>query len=72
MQMVPVSAKAFGNFFAGDCYIILYVSTIPADFPRDHDINEGMSCMRALIVCVHRCESRSVNRSVSPSMLFTR
>ncbi|XP_041669918.1 villin-1 isoform X2 [Cheilinus undulatus] len=26
MQMVPVPAKAFGNFFEGDCYIVLYIS----------------------------------------------
>ncbi|XP_076617765.1 villin-1 isoform X2 [Chaetodon auriga] len=26
MQMVPVSARAFGNFFEGDCYIVLYIS----------------------------------------------
>ncbi|XP_070841659.1 villin-1 [Chaetodon trifascialis] len=25
MQMVPVSARAFGNFFEGDCYIVLYI-----------------------------------------------
>lgn len=58
MQMVPVSAKGFGNFFEGDCYIVLYVSTILADFPRDHNIDEGMSCMHALIVCV--CTSVSL------------
>uniref|UniRef100_A0A673CEI0 Villin-like n=1 Tax=Sphaeramia orbicularis TaxID=375764 RepID=A0A673CEI0_9TELE len=27
MQMVPVPAQAFGNFFEGDCYIILYQNT---------------------------------------------
>uniref|UniRef100_A0A8C3AQE4 Villin like n=1 Tax=Cyclopterus lumpus TaxID=8103 RepID=A0A8C3AQE4_CYCLU len=27
MQMVPVPAQGFGNFFEGDCYIVLYVST---------------------------------------------
>lgn len=32
MKMVPVSAKVFGNFFEGDCYIVLHVSTILADF----------------------------------------
>uniref|UniRef100_A0A8C4HEX7 Villin-like n=1 Tax=Dicentrarchus labrax TaxID=13489 RepID=A0A8C4HEX7_DICLA len=26
MQMVPVSSQGFGNFFEGDCYIVLYVS----------------------------------------------
>nr|XP_020501090.1 villin-like protein isoform X1 [Labrus bergylta] len=26
MQMVPVPAKGFGNFFEGDCYIVLYIS----------------------------------------------
>ncbi|XP_069368173.1 villin-1 isoform X3 [Paralichthys olivaceus] len=26
MQMVPVPSQAFGNFFEGDCYIILYTS----------------------------------------------
>ncbi|XP_039522879.1 advillin isoform X1 [Pimephales promelas] len=26
MKMVPVPEQAFGNFFEGDCYIILYVS----------------------------------------------
>lgn len=26
MQMVPVPAQGFGNFFEGDCYIILHVS----------------------------------------------
>lgn len=31
MQMDPVSAKGFGNFFEGDCYIVLYVSTVLAD-----------------------------------------
>uniref|UniRef100_A0A7N8YD38 Villin-like n=1 Tax=Mastacembelus armatus TaxID=205130 RepID=A0A7N8YD38_9TELE len=28
MQMVPVSAQGFGNFFEGDCYIVLNVSTL--------------------------------------------
>ncbi|XP_051969503.1 villin-1-like isoform X2 [Xyrauchen texanus] len=27
MQMAPVPEQAFGNFFEGDCYIILYVSS---------------------------------------------
>lgn len=40
MKMAPVPAKAFGNFFEGDCYIILYVSTTLADFPRGHGVNE--------------------------------
>uniref|UniRef100_A0A672H2I5 Villin-like n=1 Tax=Salarias fasciatus TaxID=181472 RepID=A0A672H2I5_SALFA len=31
MKMVPVPVKAFGNFFEGDCYIVLYVSTASAD-----------------------------------------
>lgn len=31
MQLAPVSTKAFGNFFEGDCYIVLYVSTTPTD-----------------------------------------
>ncbi len=31
MQMVPVSAQGFGNFFEGDCYIVLFVSTFLAD-----------------------------------------
>ncbi|XP_023263679.1 villin-1-like isoform X1 [Seriola lalandi dorsalis] len=26
MQMVPVPAQGFGNFFEGDCYIVLYIS----------------------------------------------
>ncbi|XP_071341213.1 villin-1 isoform X2 [Trachinotus anak] len=26
MKMVPVPAQAFGNFFEGDCYIVLYIS----------------------------------------------
>ncbi|XP_035507916.1 villin-1 isoform X1 [Morone saxatilis] len=26
MQMVPVSSQGFGNFFEGDCYIVLYIS----------------------------------------------
>ncbi|KAF7669288.1 hypothetical protein LDENG_00203310 [Lucifuga dentata] len=26
MEMVPVPAPAFGNFFEGDCYIVLYIS----------------------------------------------
>lgn len=26
MQMVPVSAQGFGNFFEGDCYIVLFIS----------------------------------------------
>lgn len=28
MQLVPVPAKAFGAFFEGDCYIVLYVSAL--------------------------------------------
>jgi len=28
MKMVPVPEQAFGNFFEGDCYIILYVSNL--------------------------------------------
>uniref|UniRef100_A0A3B5A530 Villin like n=1 Tax=Stegastes partitus TaxID=144197 RepID=A0A3B5A530_9TELE len=27
MQMAPVPTQGFGNFFEGDCYIVLYVST---------------------------------------------
>uniref|UniRef100_A0A3P8TK63 Villin like n=1 Tax=Amphiprion percula TaxID=161767 RepID=A0A3P8TK63_AMPPE len=27
MQMAPVPAQGFGNFFEGDCYIVLYVSS---------------------------------------------
>ncbi|XP_051970488.1 villin-1-like [Xyrauchen texanus] len=27
MQMAPIPEQAFGNFFEGDCYIILYVSS---------------------------------------------
>ncbi|KAM7390420.1 hypothetical protein PAMA_008538 [Pampus argenteus] len=26
MQMVPVAPQGFGNFFEGDCYIVLYIS----------------------------------------------
>ncbi|XP_071754784.2 advillin isoform X1 [Centroberyx gerrardi] len=26
MEMVPVPAQGFGNFFEGDCYIVLYIS----------------------------------------------
>lgn len=26
MQLVPVPAKAYGNFFSGDCYIVLFIS----------------------------------------------
>lgn len=26
MQLVPVPAKTYGNFYEGDCYIVLYVS----------------------------------------------
>ncbi|XP_070708675.1 villin-1 isoform X1 [Pempheris klunzingeri] len=26
MQMVPVPAQGYGNFFEGDCYIVLYIS----------------------------------------------
>ncbi|KAK5849641.1 hypothetical protein PBY51_013959 [Eleginops maclovinus] len=26
MQMVPVPAQGFGNFFEGDCYIVLYIT----------------------------------------------
>lgn len=26
MQLVPVPAKAYGNFLEGDCYIVLFVS----------------------------------------------
>lgn len=52
MQLVPVSAKGFGNFFEGDCYIVLYVSTILADFDRiGRSINADMSCKHALMVC---------------------
>lgn len=31
MQLAPVSPKTFGNFFEGDCYIVLYVSATPTD-----------------------------------------
>lgn len=31
MKMVPVPAKGFGNFFEGDCYIVLYVSIMLAE-----------------------------------------
>lgn len=27
MKMVPVPEKAFGNFFEGDCYVVLFVRT---------------------------------------------
>lgn len=54
MQMVPVPAQAFGNFFEGDCYIVLNVSM--AEFPWH--INEGMWFIDAWLVCVqvlHMC-----------------
>lgn len=34
MQMDPVPPQAFGNFFEGDCYIVLYVSKKLGDFMR--------------------------------------
>ena len=34
MEMVPVPAQAYGNFFEGDCYIVLSVSAFTTDFPR--------------------------------------
>ena len=36
MKMVPVPAQGFGNFFEGDCYIVLYVSKVLVDFPREY------------------------------------
>uniref|UniRef100_A0A6Q2X4W7 HP domain-containing protein n=1 Tax=Esox lucius TaxID=8010 RepID=A0A6Q2X4W7_ESOLU len=30
MKMVPVPDQAFGNFFEGDCYIVLYVNSAPS------------------------------------------
>lgn len=49
MEMVPVPAQAFGNFFEGDCYIVLSVSAITADFPGGcaESLNEGIGCTRA-------------------------
>lgn len=32
MKLVPVSARGFGNFFEGDCYIVLNVSGIVAEW----------------------------------------
>ena len=28
MKLVPISARTFGNFFEGDCYVVLNVSWI--------------------------------------------
>ena len=36
MKMVPVPAQGFANFFEGDCYIVLYVSKVLVDFPREY------------------------------------
>uniref|UniRef100_A0A8C4HGY9 Villin-like n=1 Tax=Dicentrarchus labrax TaxID=13489 RepID=A0A8C4HGY9_DICLA len=40
MQMVPVSSQGFGNFFEGDCYIVLYCgSSIRVSFCQSTDIH---------------------------------
>ncbi|MEE6467429.1 hypothetical protein FKM82_007235 [Ascaphus truei] len=35
MQMVPLPEKAYGSFFEGDCYIILYNKQTPSGFTTD-------------------------------------
>ncbi|XP_042365970.1 villin-1 isoform X2 [Plectropomus leopardus] len=39
MQMVPVPAQGFGNFFEGDCYIVLYISQNKAGSGQSADIH---------------------------------
>ncbi|XP_068603826.1 villin-1 [Brachionichthys hirsutus] len=36
LQMAPVPAKAFGNFFEGDCYVVLYISQNKGPSPDVH------------------------------------
>lgn len=45
MQMDPVPPQAFGNFFEGDCYIVLYVSKKLGDFMRYINIYTYISYM---------------------------
>ncbi|KAM9839452.1 villin-1 [Aulostomus maculatus] len=39
MQMVPVPAQGFGNFFEGDCYIVLYISPNKSGSGQSADIH---------------------------------
>ena len=48
MQMVPVPSQAFGNFFEGDCYIILYVSWLISQ--RGSTIIAWMACVLHLFL----------------------